>query len=381
MTSTEAPVRELLVDAFAKYPQPCLLTSIRGDIARANTSASSLFAGDLIRPGADPCELEGVNLAVLIGADRADLMRDLRIAASSPSTPLRYSIGETPYSISVATLRPENQRVPVNLLLTFSEGSVLRDQFTDLRAKIRKANQRAFEERRKRAEMAAKYEQLQQFSYAMAHDLKAPLREISWYMKVIREDHGDSINDDALNLIERATVSADQLCTLITDIMRYGATAGANLRLCDVELGAVVDDVLQLRSASLREASALVDIDAPLGAVMADPTLLKRILVNLIENAVKYRSSERLLELCISTTRDDRGWVRSLTVADNGQGFDPARAARLFEPFKRGHPGSIPGSGIGLATCKAACDLHGWSITATGEPDRFAAFTITFTRP
>lgn len=380
MTSTEALPRELLHEAFARYPHPCLLTSIRGEIALANRSASSLLARGSSITASDPRLLEGADLAGLIGADRADLGRDLRIAASSPSTPLRYTIGDTPYSISVATLRPAERPAPVSLLLTFAEGSVLREQFTDLRTGIRKANRRAFEERRKRAEMVAKYEQLQQFSYAMAHDLRAPLREIVGYLTWLAEDHGETLSEEARNYIGRATVSAEQLCTLITDIMRYGATAGADLQLRDVDLDAAVEEVIQRRSASIAEASAVVKIEAPLGTVKADPTLLNRILVNLVENAVKYRSSERILELRIVSTRNHRGQVESLTVWDNGQGIDAARAARLFEPFRRGHAGSIPGSGIGLATCKAACDLHGWSITATGEPDRFAAFVVTFTK-
>lgn len=344
----------------------------------ANSSAYSLLADSAETSNADARQIEGAGLADLIGADPTEFGRDLRIAASSPSTPLRYPVNGTPYSISVAALRRPDQAAPVSLLLTLSEGSVLRDQFADLRSKVQAANRRAFEERRKRAEIAARYEQLQQFSYAAAHDLKAPLREIAGFLNIIVEDHGESMSDEAIEYIRRASGSANQLSTLITDIMRYGATAGANLTLGQVELGPVVDEVLLRRSASLLEAGAIVDFDASLGTVRADHKLLRRILANLIENAIKYRSDERPLKLHIASTRDQLGRALSLTVSDNGQGIDAARAERLFEPFRRGHDSSIPGSGIGLATCKAACDLHGWSITATGERGRFAAFTITF---
>jgi signal transduction histidine kinase len=226
-------------------------------------------------------------------------------------------------------------------------------------------------------ELEAKNEELNAFSYSVAHDLRAPLRSLDGFSLALLEDYTDKLDEDGRQYLRYIRESAQQMAVLIDSLLELSRVTRSELRREAVDLTAMAHAIAERLRRSQPERDALFVISEGL-IVEGDAGLLAIALENLLGNAWKY-SSKRLqarIELA-STQMDGR---RALFVRDNGAGFDMAYASKLFGVFQRLHTISeFEGTGIGLATVHRIVRRHGGHVWAEGEVDRGATFYFTLT--
>jgi signal transduction histidine kinase/PAS domain-containing protein len=222
-----------------------------------------------------------------------------------------------------------------------------------------------------------KNKELEAFSYSVSHDLRAPLRSIDGFSQALLEDHGDKLDEAGQDQLRRVRTAAERMGELIDDFLQLSRLDRAELRSEAVNLSEMAADVAEL----LRrlEPGRVVEIVVQPGVVArGDARLLRIVLENLLGNAWKFTS--KVDRTRIEFGAEGRGSLHCFFVRDNGAGFDPKYASRLFAPFQRLHSGSdFPGTGIGLATVQRIVHRHGGEISAQAAVGQGA--TIHFSLP
>jgi signal transduction histidine kinase len=234
------------------------------------------------------------------------------------------------------------------------------------------------------SELAEANAELESFSYSVSHDLRAPLRAVDGFAGVLLEDHADRLDAEGRRVLGVIRDGCRRMGLLIDALLRLSRLGRQALHLGNVDLDALVATVVGELRASERAGeeaprAATRFVVGPLGSVRGDPVLLSEVLRNLLGNAVKF--SARSPSPCVEVVRRDEADAVVLSVADNGVGFDPADAGRLFAPFQRLHrQEDFVGSGIGLALSQRIVRRHGGAIEADGKPGRGAVFTVRLPR-
>jgi len=250
-------------------------------------------------------------------------------------------------------------------------------------ALLRERVERQSEELERRvAERTAQLEEanreLEAFSYSVSHDLRAPLRHIDGFSKLLAAEVGNA-NGTVARYLDIISRSAARMGALIDDLLAFSRMSRAQLHTARVDLSQLVAEV---REECLRDAQGR-DIEWRFGAlpaVAADARLLRLALVNLIANAVKFTSRRKhaSIEIDACAGEGDEVIVR---IADNGAGFDMRFADKLFGVFQRLHrEDEFEGTGIGLATVRRILHRHGGRIWVESEPDRGTTFYFTLRR-
>jgi light-regulated signal transduction histidine kinase (bacteriophytochrome) len=232
--------------------------------------------------------------------------------------------------------------------------------------------------RRERTERALNdaNRELESFSYSVSHDLRAPLRSIDGFSQALVEDVGEELPHEARNHLDRIRHATRRMGRLIDDLMALSKVGRAEMTRERVDLSDVAEQVV----AELRRqqpARQIAITIAPGLQATADPPLVRLALQNLIENAWKFTSRRDGSAIEVGQTRDARG-TSAFYVRDNGAGFDPDYAHKLFGPFQRLHAVSeFPGTGIGLATVQRIVHRHGGQVWAEGKINAGACFYFT----
>jgi light-regulated signal transduction histidine kinase (bacteriophytochrome) len=220
------------------------------------------------------------------------------------------------------------------------------------------------------AQLEAVSKEFELFSLTLSHDLRAPLRALEGFSQILLEDYGEKLDDDGKKCIQTLASGAHQASALIEDLHGYS-------RLCRRPFHPGMVDMRQLAQQKADElkaegAAAKFRVD-PLPAAWGDVDLLGAVLEQLLRNAVKFSRRQAHPSIEISGTSDDGRTVYS--VRDNGIGFDPKYAGRLFGVFQRLHDDKeFEGRGIGLATVQRLVHRHGGKVWAEGKPNAGAAF-------
>jgi light-regulated signal transduction histidine kinase (bacteriophytochrome) len=219
-------------------------------------------------------------------------------------------------------------------------------------------------------------ERLNQFAYAVSHDLQEPLRMIGSYTQLLARCNEGKLGADSDQFIRFVLNGVDRMRKLIHDLLEYSRTGNEPIGdKVDTDANLVLGLALQQLQLRIEESGAKIRFDK-LPAVVANQDLLMRVFQNLIGNAIKY-SDERLAEIHVSCQREAAEWV--FNVRDNGIGIDPQYHDRIFEPFQRLQHGRVhTGTGVGLAICKQIVERHGgrmWVESAEGKGSTFM-FTI-----
>lgn len=214
-------------------------------------------------------------------------------------------------------------------------------------------------------ELQRKNAELEAFTSSVSHDLRAPLRSIDSFTRMLEEDYGERVDDTGRNYIQRVRGATKRMSELIEDLLKLARVSAVELRKQPVDVSAEARSILgQLRD---REPSRAIDLRIADGLVVdADRGLFRTMLENLLSNAWKYtaRTDRAMIEL--GATSD--GGERVMFVRDNGAGFDAAQAGKLFKPFQRLHAASeFEGTGIGLATVLRIVSRHGGRVWAEGS--------------
>lgn len=226
--------------------------------------------------------------------------------------------------------------------------------------------------RERTRELQAVNQELEAFSSAVSHDLRAPLRIMNAELDMAREHAGVL----PANSIVRLRESSTRMGALIDDLLRLSHITRTELLLGPTDLSAIANQVMtRLRNAEPNR-EAVVHIESGLTA-RADTGLISVVLENLLSNAWKYSSKREISHIELDAYRNDAGQL-VYRVKDNGAGFNPNQADRLFKPFTRLHDArQFPGVGIGLATVQRIVQRHDGEIWATSDGSTGAQFMFT----
>jgi hypothetical protein len=235
-----------------------------------------------------------------------------------------------------------------------------------------------FEERvrERTVQQQAAIGELEAFSYSVSHDLRAPLRSIAGFSQALIEDAGPSLSADARDDIARIVAASRRMDHLINDLLTLSMVTRAEMTRESVDVTDLADRII----AELSDTSPTRPVAATVAPGMVahgDPRLVRVALENLLTNAWKFTSRRERAWIEVGQTEAD-GASPVFFVRDNGVGFDPAFADKLFGPFQRLHDAAeFPGTGIGLATVRRIVLRHGGRVWAESRPGQGACFYFT----
>jgi light-regulated signal transduction histidine kinase (bacteriophytochrome) len=224
------------------------------------------------------------------------------------------------------------------------------------------------------AELAAKNEELESFSYSVAHDLRAPLRSIDGFGLALLEDYADKLDDDGKQYLAYVRESAQQMSQLIDDMLALSQVTRSEFERAPVDLTRIARSVgAELaRANQTRRVEFIVDDGL---VAEGDARLMTIAFENLLGNAWKYSGQRDRARIEVGALA---GELRTFFVRDNGAGFDMAYANKLFGMFQRLHAKSeFEGTGIGLATVQRVIRRHGGKIWADAVVGQGATFFFT----
>ncbi len=229
--------------------------------------------------------------------------------------------------------------------------------------------------RRLQAEVEAHRQTLAEveaFNYSVSHDLRGPLRPLDGFCEVLLEDYGVNLDERARDYLHRIRAAAQRMGHLIDDLLELSRVGRADLSRQTVDLSALVSQIG--RDLRLEDARP-VELVCPPGLTAAgDARLLRIALENLMRNAWKFTSRQPRPQIVFGRTDDPEP---AHFVRDNGVGFDPTYAAKMFQPFQRLHGPEFPGTGIGLAIVQRIIRRHHGRVWAESTPGRGATFYFT----
>ena len=208
---------------------------------------------------------------------------------------------------------------------------------------------------------------------SFSHDIRSPLGAVVNFASVLEQDHGEHLDEEARRLLARIRRAAHSALALLEGYTRLARAAGEPLRRERVDAEGLVREAF----ASLPPALRPVELSlGPLPPAFADPALLRACFVELLANAAKFSGGREKAQVAVGGRREPDGSV-VYWVADEGVGFDPRFAGRLFRAFERLHArDDFPGAGVGLAIVRQAAERHGGRAWAEGEPGRGARFYL-----
>ncbi len=218
-------------------------------------------------------------------------------------------------------------------------------------------------------------EELESFSYSVSHDLRAPLRAIDGFSQALLEDYEDKLDETGRDYLARVRAAAQHMGNLIDDMLKLSRVTRAELRIKEVNLSAMAEDILRELQEAEPDRSADIRIATGLKA-HCDQQLMRIALQNLLQNAWKY--SGKRAEACIEFGMRQEKDKAVFYIRDNGVGFDMAHAGKLFGAFQRlHHAADFPGTGVGLATVKRIISRHGGDVWAESSLDTGSVFYFT----
>ena len=353
---------------FEAMAEAVMVLATSGEIVRANPAAERILGmtrdairsnryrdqgWKVLRPDGSPMPLEERPIAVamatreavrdcLVGLDRTD---GSRVWLNLSAVPLLGGSGEF-----------------AGVLVSAADVSRLHQAETELALQAE--------------ELARSNAELEQFAYVASHDLQEPLRMVSSFLQLLKQNYGGKLGEDGEDFINYAVDGALRMQQMISDLLEFSRVGRQGDPLSETELDAVMEEALTNLGGAVEDAGAKVTQDQ-LPIVVGDACQLVQLFQNLLGNAVKFRG-ERPSRVHVGAEGGEGEWV--FRVQDNGIGIPPADAERIFRTFERLHTrDEFPGTGIGLAVCKKIVERHGGRIWAESKPEE--GTTIYFTLP
>jgi PAS domain S-box-containing protein len=225
------------------------------------------------------------------------------------------------------------------------------------------------------AQLEAANKELEAFSYSVSHDLRAPLRAIDGFSRILVEEHGSQLADEARRYLELVRGNTQQMGQLVDDLLTFSRLSRQALVKHPVDSGEIVREAL----AGLRSEQEDRDVQVSIGDLVsceADPALLKQVWVNLLSNALKFTRKRKKAMIEIGCRKDAGEDV--FYIKDNGVGFDMQYSGKLFGVFQRLHRSEeYEGTGVGLAIVQRIVHRHGGRVWAEAEENKGASFYFT----
>jgi signal transduction histidine kinase len=235
-------------------------------------------------------------------------------------------------------------------------------------------------------ELSRSNAELERFAYVASHDLKEPLRMVTGFTQLLARRYKGKLDDDADEFIGFAVDAAGRMEGLIQDLLTFSRTGSQSREITAVSAETALERAVKNLKTAIEESGAIISYDS-LPTVLANQVQLVQLFQNLLGNAIKFRQKDQPPRVEISagiresssplrTEAERKEWL--FTVRDNGIGFDPQYAERIFVVFQRLHTrDEYPGTGVGLAICKKIIESHGGKMWAESQPGKGATFYFT----
>lgn len=221
------------------------------------------------------------------------------------------------------------------------------------------------------------YDELRGFSHALSHGLKAPSDKVAEVLdQITSPSSADDLDQEGVELVEQAKATVLQLQHLLDDVLEYTDVMNAPYEPSLVDLTEIVRDVLGQLDGEIRQSGAQVE-QCDLPEITGSPTLLRVLMLNLLDNAVKFSASRAQPMIRLGAQTDEANRTLTISVEDNGIGINSEHLAKIFDIFNRLHPRvSYPGTGLGLASCQRIVDAHGGKISVQSREGEGTCFTV-----
>ncbi len=225
------------------------------------------------------------------------------------------------------------------------------------------------------AELKAVNRDLEMFARSVSHDLRAPLRAISAYAQVLTKEHSGTLENDGVVYLRKVIDNVDRANSLFDALLSFSQLGSVELRRRRLDIESLFREEAEIRKAGADNPATEVRV-SPLPWCVADPVLVRDVVGNLLDNAMKF--SRYVAAPLIEVSGRIEGETAEYCVEDNGAGFDMARAGELFSVFQRLHSQQeFEGNGVGLANVSRIIRRHGGSVRAEGSIGRGARFYFT----
>lgn len=330
------------------YPEPVIAGSGEQGVQKADEVRPDLVLMDIMLPG----KIDGIQAAEQIRSS-LDIPIIFLTAYSDDSTIERAKAAE-PYGYIVKPFQDRELQITIEMALYKHEAE----------RKLREA----------RAQEAASKE-LAMFAYWVSHDLRAPLRSIDGFSRILLQNYSDKLDETGRDYLNRVRAGAQRMGALIDDILQMSRIARSELKNETFDLSLLARKIAgELRKAEPGRQVVFSISDGV--TVNGDPTLMELVLENLMSNAWKFTSKHGQAKIEFGVAEHEG--IPAYFVRDDGAGFDMAYVDKLFVPFQRLHSsGEFPGNGIGLAGVARIIHRHGGEVWAEGEVEKGAIFYFT----
>jgi PAS domain S-box-containing protein len=227
------------------------------------------------------------------------------------------------------------------------------------------------------AELNEMLQTMQTFTYSIAHDLRGPLRALNGFSALVVEEYGSRLDESGRDYLRHINEGAQKMDKLLLDLLSYGRLTHVEVTAVPMLLEDAVTKVLQDLTTQVRDRNAVVEVQRPLPTIIGNPALLNQVLVNLMDNALKFVAPDQTPHIRIQAVQSENH-VR-LSITDNGIGIAPAYHGKIFDLFVRLHkPAAYAGTGIGLALVKKAMERMQGRVGLNSAPGEGSCFWLEF---
>jgi light-regulated signal transduction histidine kinase (bacteriophytochrome) len=263
----------------------------------------------------------------------------------------------------------QSQRALLNIL---EDIDVEKNKVAEVNQRLETVN-RELEHRS--GELETTNKELEAFTYSVSHDLRAPLRHIDGFSRLLLEDHSKELSEEAQRLLGRVRQGTQLMGALVDDLLNLSRVSRREVASLVTDLNALVEEVLAELRPTFQGRQVECRVDR-LPFAQCDPGLVRQVFTNLLANAIKFTRRRERAVIEVDQTRND-GHV-AVFIRDNGVGFSVKYAAKLFGVFQRLHrPEDFEGTGVGLATVQRIIQKHGGRVWVEAEIDKGATFYFT----
>jgi PAS domain S-box-containing protein len=343
---------------------------LTGKVVSWNAGAERMF-------GYDAADMVGTSIERLLAPDRPDEERRILENARRGETRIYETVrmrkdgSPVDLSLAVSPIRDGQGNIVgvSSIARDISERKRAEEQILRLNAELEHRVQL------RTAELTAANQELEAFTYSVAHDLRAPLRHIDAFTRILQEDYAGSFPLEATQLLDTIRRGSENMSRLVNDLLSLAHVGRQEMKTERISLNLIIEEVISEmgRETEGREFEWRI---ARLPAIDGDPGLLKQVFANLLSNAVKYTRTrgKAIVEIGLRTVDGKR----AIFVRDNGVGFDMKYATKLFGVFQRLHrPEEFEGTGVGLAIVDRVVKRHGGRIWAESGMNQGATFYFT----